>query len=129
MSKDSVDRLIDERISVLRLYQRLGVYISETRNFSCPHHLDDKPSAKLFEDHLFCFAERRNYYASDILKDLSPVMYQQIRLKVIARSTGGQVQKAPDLKEVDFSSLDRFKKGEAPFDVVLDLILKGEQEV
>lgn len=129
--KDEIDYLIDEVIKIASLYRFFGIRISEIRNFNCPHHPDDTPSARLMGNHVYCFAERRNYYSSDVLKEFSNEEYHKARraiaIKYKNRIGGGKPQQTQ--VTIDVSPLKIFREGKASFDVVLDFLKSlGEKQ-
>lgn len=125
--KKEIDYLMDEVLKVTSIYDKYGIRYSVERNFICSFHQDDVPSAKLFGNHVFCFAERRNYYASDILKFFSKEDYVKV-CKAILKKYPGKISKRKKKEtKIDISDLHPFKKGEKSFDIVLDFI-KGYRE-
>lgn len=121
--KDETDHLIDEVMTVKQVYDMVGVYYSTSHNFPCPHHADDTPSAKMFEDHVFCFAERKNYWASDALKSLDGGIYRKVKREVLLRYPDRKPKpirgQSPPLMNIEV--LDYFRAG-ASFDVVLNYL-------
>lgn len=80
----------------------------------CPFHEDSSPSAKIYEDsdgeRLFCFVCRRQYRATDFIKEVMGIEVKPV----------GDDNWEPE--EIDTSDLEPFKVGELSIEQFCDVL-------
>lgn len=127
-----IDLRIDALLSITSLFDRYSIPYRIHGAFRCPFHPDNKPSCQLMGNHVFCHAEKRSYYPSNVLKVFSPVDYKAAIKVVLQKYKNWEIagkrkdDSGRSSKEYDFSSLACFRGGSCGFDVVLWFIREAE---